>query len=52
MKVNGVEKVKHIDFEVQRQALSIMKKLQSKNKCEDLFKNAVINPGTGLSMYP
>ena len=52
VKVNGVVKTKSIDMSVQKQALTIMKKLKSKNKCEDLFKNTVIDRETGLRMYP
>ena len=52
VKVHGEEKVKHIEFEVQKEATFIMKKIKYKNKCEDLFKNTVINAEKGLRMYP
>lgn len=54
VKVKGEEKIKHIDIDAWKQAFAIMKKIKSKNKCEDLFKNTVIGTekDEGLRMYP
>ena len=51
VRINGKEKEKTIDKDKQGQALSILSKIQNKNKCDDIFKYTIVDEDKNLRMY-
>ena len=52
IKKNGKDCVRHIDHERQKEAQSILTRISNKNRCDDIFKNTVVDKEKNLRMYP